>query len=37
MSDRRQVWETLSNLLARVEAGMEARPAPGADGAALEK
>ncbi len=37
MSDRRQVWETLSNLLARVEAGMEAPSAPGKNGAALEK
>ena len=26
MSDRRQVWETLANLLARVEAGLESKP-----------
>ena len=29
MSDHRQVWETLSNLLARVEAGLETRAADG--------
>lgn len=37
MSHRRQVWETLANLLARVEAGLERTPAPDADGAALER
>ena len=40
MSDRRQVWETLSNLLARVEASMETPPtkderAPSDDARAL--
>jgi len=40
MSDRRQVWETLSNLLARVEAGLETPPtkdgkAPSDDARAL--
>jgi molecular chaperone GrpE len=37
MSHRREVWETLANLLARVEAGLESSSAPGEDGAALEK
>ncbi len=37
MSNRRQVWETLANLLAQVEAGIEAPSASGLDGAAVEK
>ncbi|MEA3375445.1 MAG: nucleotide exchange factor GrpE [Chloroflexota bacterium] len=37
MSDRRQVWKTLADLLARVEAGVEKLSAHGADGAALER
>lgn len=37
MSDRRQVWKTLADLLARVEAGVEELSAHGADGAALER
>jgi len=37
MSHRREVWETLANLLARVEDGLERAPAPDADGAALER
>ncbi|MEA3377864.1 MAG: nucleotide exchange factor GrpE [Chloroflexota bacterium] len=37
MSNRRQVWETLANLLARVEAEMASPSASRADGAALER
>jgi molecular chaperone GrpE len=37
MSDRRQVWETLADLLARVEAGLEGLSDSRADGAALER
>ena len=37
MSDRRQVWETLANLLARVEDGLESAPASGADGTTLRR
>lgn len=37
MSDRRQVWETLANLLARVEAGLESEPTSQADAKAMER
>jgi len=37
MSDRRQVWETLASLLARVEAGLESPSASRVDGTALKK
>ncbi len=36
MSARREVWETLASLLARVEAGLESAGGPGVNGAALE-
>lgn len=37
MSHRRQVWETLSNLLTRVEEGIETTSGPGANGTALKE